>query len=61
MLDEIGPEKRGLANLVAPIAPLLPNFWTDKGNKYRKRFLLWLAVFAALFLITATCFPWASS
>lgn len=51
----VRPEKRRLMHLVAPVSMFLPHLYTDVGNRYRKRFLFSVLVFALLFSIVALC------
>jgi len=55
MRAEVRPEKRLLVHFVAPVSIFLPQLWTDRGNRYRRLLLLWLAIFSLLFSIPFTC------
>jgi hypothetical protein len=50
------PANRRLLHLAGPFAVIIPHFWTDTGNTYRKRFLLALLAFGffALTMIIIT-------
>jgi hypothetical protein len=56
----VKPGKRILLQLAAPIAPLLPQLWNERGNYHRRKFWLFALVFlscwAAVFVAR-----WAAS
>jgi hypothetical protein len=52
-LANVRPEKRMLLPFMAPLALLLPQFWTERGNVYRKRLFLSIAMFAICVFIMA--------
>jgi hypothetical protein len=55
MLPNVRPEERSLVPFIAPLSIFLPQLWTEPGNRYRKLFLLWIAIFAFLSFIPLTC------
>ena len=48
------PEKRVIAMVVAPVMMLVPQLFTERGNTYRKRFVVALIVFGACFDLLIT-------
>jgi hypothetical protein len=48
LLREILPERRFIANIIAPFILFYPNMFTEKGNKCRIHFFIFLS-------ISATC------
>lgn len=44
LLNEILPERKFVANFVAPFILFYPNMFTDKGNKCRLRFFIYFSI-----------------
>lgn len=44
LLNEILPERKSVANFVAPFILFYPNMFTDKGNKCRLHFFIFLSI-----------------
>jgi hypothetical protein len=55
MMANFRREKRLLLTFAAPVAIVLPQFWTDEGNKYRKKFLLSVVAFGVFACIPLIC------
>ncbi len=46
LLGQVRPEKRMLANFIAPILFFVPGLFTDKGNVHRRNLLVLLMITA---------------
>ena len=53
--SDIRPERRMFAYLVAPVAIFLPQFWNERGNTYRRRFLISLIAFGVFASMPLIC------
>jgi hypothetical protein len=57
--SNIRPEMKWRAILMGPLSFFLPLYYTEMGNRYRKRFLLLMSCFlllvAMVFLIALSC------